>query len=156
RGKGNQLQASRPSDLPYLMALKEVGEMPGLEPITLDFALKRGVWIDVKVTDKVTGKPVACWLEYAPFTDNPHLKEVPDFADKPRGQRVAEDGKFRLVGLPGRGLIGVHALKNHYRLSVGTDKIEGWDKKFGTFQTSPQPLNVIDFHALVEVNPDKA
>src|SRR5262249_5178287 len=79
RGKGTQLQANRPSDLPYLMALKEAGERPGLEPVTLDFALKRGVWIDVKVTDKVTGKPVACWLEYAPFADNPHLKEAPDF-----------------------------------------------------------------------------
>src|SRR5262249_29193939 len=59
RGKGNQLQANPPGDLPYLMALKDVGDMPGLEPVTLDFALKRGVWIDVKVTDKVTGKPVA-------------------------------------------------------------------------------------------------
>jgi hypothetical protein len=41
RGKGNQLQASPPGDLPYLMALKEVGEMPGLEPVTVDFELKR-------------------------------------------------------------------------------------------------------------------
>ena len=35
-----------------------VPDSPGLDPVTVDFELKRGIWIEGKITDKVTGKPV--------------------------------------------------------------------------------------------------
>ena len=42
RSKGNALQAKAPTGRPYLLATEVVGETPGLEPITVNFALKRG------------------------------------------------------------------------------------------------------------------
>jgi RNA polymerase sigma factor (sigma-70 family) len=42
RGKGNTLQAKALTGRSYVMATEVVGETPGLEPITVDFALKRG------------------------------------------------------------------------------------------------------------------
>ena len=45
--------------LPYTNGtLKVPAESPGLEPVTFDFALKRGVFVRGRVIDKVTGRPV--------------------------------------------------------------------------------------------------
>src|SRR5262245_34005254 len=76
KGDGNVIRAGPPEGPPYLMALHNVGDSPGLEPITADFNLKRGVWIVGQVKDKVTGKPVKSRFSYAVFEDNPNRKEV--------------------------------------------------------------------------------
>src|SRR5262249_21163949 len=61
---GHPLRAARPAGQPYLTAERRVADSPGLEPVTVDFELKRGVWLSGKVTDKVTGKPVYCQVQY--------------------------------------------------------------------------------------------
>jgi RNA polymerase sigma factor (sigma-70 family) len=152
RGRGSKIQAGSPPDQPYLAALKELGETPGLEPVPLDFTLKRGVWVHVTVTDQATGKPVPCGLSYTIFTDNPHLKEVPDFTTESHQQRFAEDGTFRLACLPGRGLLGVVARDRRYRLGVGADKIKGMGT--GIVPAVPYYVTARTMHALTEVNPD--
>ena len=49
-------------------------------PFTFDIALKRGVLVRGRLTNKATGKPVrrVTW-NTTPFADNPHLDEFPNF-----------------------------------------------------------------------------
>jgi tetrahydromethanopterin S-methyltransferase subunit F len=68
------LAAEGPAGKPYLISAREVQAEPGLEPITLDFSLERGVWIDVRVTEKLTGKPVRCRIQFFAFGDNSFLR----------------------------------------------------------------------------------
>jgi hypothetical protein len=96
-------------DQPYLVGFQEVKPRLGLEAITLDFKLKRGVWVEGRVTDKVTGKPVKAYIEYRPSGDNPGLKDVADFQRFPSLPRelysTRADGTFRVPALPGPGAI---------------------------------------------------
>ena len=89
----------------------KVPETPGLGPTTLDFKLTRGLWITGRATDKATGEPVRCSLTYAPFLSNPFAADLPEFKNARGVMRdmtrnmPRPDGTFRLVGLPGRGLV---------------------------------------------------
>src|SRR5262249_40784606 len=80
KGKGQNIIARPPNDLPYLMVQAEVPDTPGFEPVTVDFDLKRGVWIEGKITDKETGKPVEGQVEYFAVGDNRHLQDHPGYA----------------------------------------------------------------------------
>ena len=41
--------------------------------------LRRGVWIEGKLTDKVTGKPLKGYVEYFALHSNPNLRDYPGF-----------------------------------------------------------------------------
>jgi RNA polymerase sigma factor (sigma-70 family) len=151
RGKDGSLQATAPPRLPYLNSLQPAVETPGLEPVTVDFALKRGVWIDVRVTDKATGKPVPGSVEYNVFPDNPHLKEAPGFTTPMHQETYADDGRFRLVGLPGRGLVAAWAEDNRYRLGVGAEKIKEFHNGF--LQLARGYVSARHTHGVALVNP---
>src|SRR5262249_14404401 len=97
KGDGNVITAAPPEGQPYLMALRHAPDSPGLGPVTVDFALKRGVWIVGRVTDLATGKPVHAQVTYVAFADNPHLREVPDLTAEYHQQTRAADGTFRLI-----------------------------------------------------------
>jgi hypothetical protein len=150
RGRGTSLYAKPPAGEPYLMMIREVEETPGLEPVTVDFPLARGVWIDVRVTDRVTGKPVPSSVEYTVFPDNPHLKGVQGLATPSGRVTWAEDGRFRLVGLPGRGLVSTWAADNHYRVAAGAEKIKGLDR--AVVYLTPHTVIPRQAHGLAEVN----
>ncbi len=55
KGRGNMLMFLPGDDQPYLPSPQEVPDTPRLDPVTLDVGLKRGVVIEGKVTDKLTG-----------------------------------------------------------------------------------------------------
>jgi RNA polymerase sigma factor (sigma-70 family) len=152
KGDGNVLRAGPPQGEPYLMAVKEVADTPGFEPVTADFALKRGVWITGRVLDKATGAPLPAQVEYVVFEDNPHRKEVPDLSVDHYLATNAADGTFRTVGLPGRGLLAARAWGYRHRLAVGADKIKGLEPN-GLFRTYPHVLFAQGYHVLVELNP---
>src|SRR5262249_41117227 len=75
KGEDNQIMAMT-YDLPYLPMSKRVENTRGLEPVTVDFALKRGVWVTGRITEKTTGRPLSGGVEYYCFNDNPHKKEI--------------------------------------------------------------------------------
>src|SRR5262249_22728002 len=58
KGEGYTVVALPQQDRPYVPIHKDVPDSPGLAPVTVDLELKRGVWIEGKITDKVTGKPL--------------------------------------------------------------------------------------------------
>jgi RNA polymerase sigma factor (sigma-70 family) len=155
KGDGNIIRAGPPEGQPYLMATHSVGDSPGLEPITADFNLKRGVWVVGQVKDKATGKPVQASISYAIFEDNPNSKEVPTFSNDQYLRTEGANGMFRVAALPGRGLIGARAQGgDRYRMGVGADQIKGKDEG-GLFRTFPYLVHDRNFHTLVEVNPAK-
>jgi hypothetical protein len=146
---------------PYLPVARTLAATPGLDPMTLDFALKRGVLIRGRVTDKATGRPVPALVQYFALADNAHLGEVPGLLADRRadvyGQvRTAEDGSFTLVGLPGRGLLAAKAAdrqaQGRYVMGLGADDIKG--PRFGDgFDTEPGSCDPSQFNTLAEVNP---
>src|SRR5262249_39572166 len=74
---GNFIAAGPGRDQPYVPTNREVPDSPGLDPVTVDIELKRGVWIEGKLTDKTTGKPLRGSVEYFSLFGNPHLRDYP-------------------------------------------------------------------------------
>src|SRR5262249_52586198 len=72
-GKGAQRQMLffAPENSPYIPAHKTVADVPGLEPITVDQSMTRGVTLTGRITDKVTGKPIpGASVRYVPLAGN--------------------------------------------------------------------------------------
>src|SRR5262249_8373044 len=77
KGDGNLIKVVPPADLPYLAVRAAAPDGPGLDPVTVDVELKRGVWIEGKITDKVTGKPVKAGVQYILLYSNPNRGDYP-------------------------------------------------------------------------------
>jgi RNA polymerase sigma factor (sigma-70 family) len=151
KGKGNMIKAAPAPDQPYLQAGREVEDGPGLESVTVDFRLKRGVLVKGRVLDKLTGEPVIARVLYVVFEDNPHRKGMPDFVTE-MYLDTPPDGSFQLVAFPGRGLLTARGWNDHYRMSVGADQIKGKDEQ-GFFMTAPFLLEPNTMNRYIELNP---
>src|SRR5262249_11031189 len=139
---------------PYLPPRRTTGVSSGLNPLTVDFELRRGVLLRGRVTDKATGQPVAARVEYLAFEDNPGLKAGDVLRGLSFGTPTAPDGPVTRVGLPGRGLLAAKATykesygdRKRYLLDVGADKIKG------PIITHLGPWWPTQFNTLVEINP---
>jgi hypothetical protein len=144
KGKGNVIRVAGPEGQPYLMALANVPDGPGIQPVTLDVRLKRGVWVQGKVTDKATGKPVHSIIRWAVYQDNTFRKEAPGLIFPENFSTRAQDGSFKFAALPGRSLITAQAWSGGYLTGVGADKFKG---------VAP-PFFLSDyFNTAVEINP---
>ena len=107
KGRGNHIVVIPAKNQPYLRAGLEIPDSPGLEPVAFDIPLTKGIVIEGRVLDKTSGKPLKAYVDYNADRDNPNLKAAPGFADSSLwGQCTTEpDGSFRIVGLPGHGLL---------------------------------------------------
>jgi len=125
KGSGNVIMVIPPVDQPYLPSWKEIGDAPGLGPLTVDLALKRGVWAKGRVLDEsLPGKPLrSARVSYFAASDNPRLDQAPNFRDASLGfvgldsgeqGRTADDGTYRVAVLPGRGLLSVQVHDGHH------------------------------------------
>ncbi|MFV2067258.1 MAG: hypothetical protein ACC645_09785 [Pirellulales bacterium] len=131
KGDGNRLLVLPNDDQPYLMRRVDVPNPAGLGPVTVDIDIHRGIWITGRITDKVTGEPVGgARVYYLPFRSNKFAQALPEFddngnveGDQMRYQSKA-DGTYRLVGLPGRAVIGAESIYKQYRKGVGYDSID--------------------------------
>jgi hypothetical protein len=86
----------------------QVADTPGLAPLTVDFALDRGVIVRGRLLDKA-GKPVRGFVHFAATPDNPHRKDFASFG-KPqalvaREGDTKEDGSFEVLAIPGPGAL---------------------------------------------------
>jgi hypothetical protein len=166
RGEGNIIQIMGAEGEPYLSVHKDVPAAQGLETVTVDAELKRGVRIKVRVLDKATGKPVSANVDYFAFRNNPYREQAPGFS--PRSV-TKEDGTFELIGFPGRAIVAARAYSDEYLISVGAEKFKR--KTPGRRQLTDQngqylidensqfltdfPFHVRNFHTLIEINPAK-
>jgi hypothetical protein len=104
------------------------------------------------VTDRESSLPVQALVHYYARTANPLLAQVPGFkeADAWLRFRTAEDGSFRLVGLPGPGLVGAIAME-HDRYQP-TERVGPSTPKM-LLDVYPSPVLLSSYHAIAEVSP---
>jgi RNA polymerase sigma factor (sigma-70 family) len=154
RGKGGVINVMGPEGEPYLEVKLDVPTAQGLQSVTVNAELKRGVWIRGRVTDKATGKPVLSSVEYFAFKDNPYRKDAPGFWPR---LHTKDDGTFQFIGLPGRGVIGARGFQDKYLVGVGSEKFKVRDDpaSWRTIDTSPVLCMVDNYHTLIEVAPAK-
>jgi protocatechuate 3,4-dioxygenase beta subunit len=155
KGEGYKILAIPGGDQPYVVTSGDVPDTPGLGPVTVDFALKRGVWIEGKITDKVTGKSVRGAVEYFSLYTNPNLlRDYPGFvATIPFNTvGVKEDGSYRVVGLPGPGLVG--ALYHEGPYLRAPDREDEYGTKERSLNTAPFAIVYPStYNALARVDP---
>jgi hypothetical protein len=155
KGPDNKILVIPRDDQPYVIVHVVVPDTEGLVPVTVDFALKRGVWIEGKITDKATGKPVGRWVElkYYSMYGNPNLRDYPGFGGTHLNRptyRVKADGSYRVVGLPGPGLLAVQ-YSDHYLLVPERDDAEGAKEPF--LNTAPFAVSGISYNAFARIEP---
>ncbi len=144
--------------LPYPKATFRTpeGAPPALDTLAFDIALKRGVLVRGRVTDKSTGRPVSGHVNTYAFVDNPHVSEFPGFRDSYGAHaRLDDDGRYEVVALPGHGIVACRSDLGAYRQGVGASAIKGFDPKlFGTggFNTFPNSCLIGEYHALAEID----
>jgi RNA polymerase sigma factor (sigma-70 family) len=147
--------------LPYAKAtLRVAAETPAFEPVAFDLAMKRGILVRGKATEKGTGLPVLGTASYYAFQDNPHLKDYPGFSQggNPQWAPIDEQGRYEVVALPGRGLVTIRDDMSRSRPVTVPAGTRGFDAKYQAFLTVPQWANLGNFTAYVEVDldPDSA
>ncbi len=151
KGRGNKLLIVPSDDQPYFMQEFEVPDPQGIGAVAVEIGLHKGLWIEGKVTDKETGLSVAGgWLHYFPFLDNRFAQSTSEFdrngntngAGHQQRYLSRADGSYRLVGLPGRAIVGVvsHSQKS-YRQGNGAESIKGMNEHghFGTWNNPIMP-----------------
>jgi protocatechuate 3,4-dioxygenase beta subunit len=159
-GKDNALLAEPTKAQPYLPSKQRADTTVGKDLLRLDFALKRGVWIRGRITDAQTGASVpGCIVNYFVFRDNPHWKSAPGFEDERQyfSSRADQDGRYAVVGLPGRGIVTVRAWgdeRARYRMRAGLESIPELRNEGEPFdRVAPSPLYTQWMHALAKVDP---
>jgi beta-lactamase regulating signal transducer with metallopeptidase domain/protocatechuate 3,4-dioxygenase beta subunit len=149
KGAGNRLLVLPNDEQPYFMRNVDVPDPVGLGPAKMEIELHRGIWISGRVTDKATGQPVGgVWMHYLPFRSNEFAQKTPEFdangnvdGDQMRYQTKA-DGTYRLVGLPGRAIVGANSVLKGYRVGVGYDDIDAPKyQKSDWLDTYRNPIN---------------
>ena len=80
----------------------------------------------------VTGKPVAAAVDYFPLLTNGHAKDYPNFDPNITASvgiktryKTDKEGRFRIVGLPGEGVVTAHTDDKSYLGGVGAESIKG-------------------------------
>jgi protocatechuate 3,4-dioxygenase beta subunit len=149
-GEGNRIRALPPEGQPYLSDSRPVPAPDGLGAVAVDFELSRGVWVEGKVTDKVTGKPVPAGVEYFAFRDNPHLQAVPGLSTHQQ-VHTGDDGAFRFLTVHGHGLVAARAHGDRYLVGVGSEGLKVDANRY-LAATTP-PCHSEGHHGLVQIKP---
>ena len=129
--------------LPFFSSSRSVAIPPGTGPVMLDLALVRGVVIEGRVTNRLSGRPVRARVGYFPLLDNPIFKDDHPATSKDEfTSMVGTDlnGHFRLVALPGSGLLAVLAQERGYltapppgdELTAQIANPQGFEQNFGS------------------------
>jgi len=136
KGEGNQILVVPNDEQPYFMREVSVPDPAGMGPVEVEVELLRGLWVTGRVTDRVTKQPVNGRLAYFPFLANAAAQEafgdgggpsIPGSFLLQRRYRTDPDGRFRIVALPGRAIVGVSTIGS-YRQGYGSEEIEGQDE----------------------------
>jgi RNA polymerase sigma factor (sigma-70 family) len=145
KGPSRGLSAVPAAGAPYFPTVKAVGDAPGPEPVTADFVLKPGIWVVGRVTDKTTGQPASARVDYLPREDNPNALDVEGMGWR-ESVRTGDDGRFRVLALPGRGQVIATTQDDRYLLARDReDQVE-------VVKDEPNPSNSVTCHVYVDLD----
>jgi RNA polymerase sigma factor (sigma-70 family) len=145
KGKDNIISLVVPDDLPYVSPSVRVPDSGGLNPVSVDVELKRAVFIEGRVTNKVTGKPIQGNVAYEVRGGNTNSKDYHDFWGGMSYLRATkEDGSYRVIGLPGPGQVLVFRETGYL---LGAER----DDEDGLHEESANPAG--NFSAFARVDP---
>ncbi|HEX4792479.1 MAG TPA: hypothetical protein VH370_01740 [Humisphaera sp.] len=154
KGHSIEITAAAVSE-PYVPSILRVPNQSGLGPITLDFELRKGIWITGKVTDLASGAPVPAEIDYFAFISNKAANAIPLLsegrAQPPLNCETQPDGTYRLVGLPGRAVIAVLSRDTRFPRGNGFDQIKDRNR-FGRVNTIYPFVSEDRFNAAREIN----
>jgi RNA polymerase sigma factor (sigma-70 family) len=105
---GYTVTVDPPRESAYLGQSHKVADTAGFTPTRLDVRMARGAVVTGRVIDRQTGKGVPAGIRFAPLPDNKLFGTRPEYTSYPadREERATdEDGRFRLVTLPGPSLV---------------------------------------------------
>jgi hypothetical protein len=89
----------------YLASQVQAGDTPGYQPVKADIRVAKGVVVIGRVVDKTAGQPVPGFAMVGVLSDNPFLKQNPDFNSSWNRGDSTDDGTFRIVTIPGPVLL---------------------------------------------------
>src|SRR5262249_29601718 len=140
-------------------------DVPGLEPITVDQSMTRGVTLTGRITDKVTGKPIpGASVRYVPLAGNKAARALAAANSQPAqaGIGVSPDGRFRATVLPGPGVILAQRSSRDERMAYTQVYMQPEEKKcaylnqldelgeaFSGYDGRIEPLFYISAYAIV-------
>ena len=138
---------------PYHTRGVEVPAARGGEPAPVDVALQWGVFVNVKVREKGTGKPVRVERRYTVFADNPNVNRARIMPVEGLYVPVASD--FQVVAYPGPGMLAVRAgLGGPYLRGVGGDLFPKYRQGDQILDGWPiSNLFVREWNTIVPLNP---
>ena len=150
RGPGHTIIAMPADDQPYLPSMVAVGSAPGVEPVTTDIGLKRGVLIRGRVTDGPGGHPVRARVEYFVEASNPNANDAPGFAGTIHMAPTRPDGSFAVAALPGGGVLAVRA-DNRFLTADKQGDLQRTGDTSDWWPNTPFLLETYKFHAVVRL-----
>jgi len=111
---------------PYFACSVCLNDGPGLDPLNVDFDLGGGIPLQGRVVDLATQKPPKkAIVEYYPLFPNHHSSKILtiNLTEAPSSATVEPDGSFRLIVLPGPGVVCVAASpRNRYAVALVESK----------------------------------
>lgn len=129
--------------------MQHIDDTPGLEPITVNVQLDRGIEITGQLRDKVTGKPITGVVWYNAKSGNLKIKEQQIAASGVGGRfETKADGTFKAVAVPGPGYLTVQADENRFIRAPLPD----WDGS--PIDAVPHGIIPQQFHVVASIDPD--
>jgi hypothetical protein len=149
---GYRVTVTPPPGEPYLLTADYPPRVEPGKTATLNFNVKRGVFITGKVTNDA-GRPLRAAVEYHTWGDNPNVKGIhPAWWIR---ATTAADGTYRLVGLPGRGLVTARLdelRRGRCVVGAGAEAIRGHEMEGQSFRTVPERTFPYMVNILAEVD----
>ncbi|HEX4792478.1 MAG TPA: M56 family metallopeptidase [Humisphaera sp.] len=113
---------------PYVPTFSETPEGAGPGPLTIDFELHKGLWISGKVSSRADGSPVPAMVEYRPLRTNAAIRGIKilqlGWGVSPLNGQTQPDGTYRVVAIPGGGILAARTRDGRYRTGSGFDQIK--------------------------------
>jgi len=139
KGEGTRLLFRPTYDQPYFMREMDVPDPDGIDKISMDVELHKGVWIEGTVFNKRSREPVSgVRVHYLPYLTNKYADEIPEFHPEfggPNRYNTDANGKYRLVGLPGPAVVGFESIHQLFRSGNGYEKLTAPKDESGVVQT---------------------
>jgi hypothetical protein len=153
------LYVNPPAGQPYFpREVTIAAQGAGLEPVTTDVAMTKGVLLRGRLTDKQTGRPIRGFPRYVPLKGNPHIDELPTppYSNRREMEGPSDsNGRFAFAVPPGPGVVVVRAGTGDNVWYPPVRRVSDADRARGLaypgddalLDTVPRPTPLLSFNA---------